>query len=62
MAVYEFLQVTPLLRQCILQAVDTDKLWAQAIQDGMRPLTQNALDAARQRLIPLSEVYRVRME
>lgn len=34
----------------------------QAIADGMRPLTQSALALARDRLISLAEVYRVRLE
>jgi type IV pilus assembly protein PilB len=62
MAVYELLQVTPTLREQVTTGVTSTRLQDQAIQEGMVPLTQNALAQARQRKIPLSEVYRVRLQ
>ena len=42
--------------------VPAQSIEQQAIHDGMRPLTQSALQLARDKLIPLNEVYRVRLE
>lgn len=61
MAVYELLQMTPNLRAHILRGVSADILHAQAVTDGMLPLTQNALNAAREKKTSLAEVYRVRL-
>ena len=61
-AAYELLEVTPALRALIQPAVAAQAIEQQAIADGMRPLTQSALALARDRLISLSEVYRVRLE
>lgn len=61
-AVYELLQVTPTLRNLIQADSSAQCIEQQAIADGMTPLTQNALALARNKLIPLSEVYRVRLE
>jgi type IV pilus assembly protein PilB len=62
LAVYELLRATPELRDRIQEGVTTDELHAQAVKDGMTPLTQNALAQARQRKISLAEAYRVRLE
>ncbi|WP_341304955.1 GspE/PulE family protein [Pseudomonas sp. TMP25] len=61
-AAYELLEVTPALRALIQPDVAAQKIEQQAIADGMRPLTQSALSLARDRLISLGEVYRVRLE
>ena len=61
-AAYELLEVTPALRALIQPAVSAQQIELQAIADGMRPLTQSALALARQRIISLAEVYRVRLE
>lgn len=61
-AAYELLEVTPALRALIQPAVAAQAIEQQAIADGMRPLTQSALALARDRLISLGEVYRVRLE
>ncbi|MFZ3206599.1 MAG: GspE/PulE family protein, partial [Pseudomonas sp.] len=61
-AAYELLEVTPALRALIQPAVAAQAIEAQAIADGMRPLTQGALALARDKLISLAEVYRVRLE
>jgi type IV pilus assembly protein PilB len=61
-AAYELLEVTPALRALIQPSVAAQAIEQQAIADGMRPLTQSALALARDRLISLGEVYRVRLE
>lgn len=61
-AAYELLEVTPALRAMIQPAVAAQQIEQQAIADGMRPLTQSALALARERVISLAEVYRVRLE
>jgi type IV pilus assembly protein PilB len=61
-AVYELLQVTPEMRGLIKQGVRVDDIQAQAEADGMKPLTAQALELARSQRLPLSEVYRTRLE
>ncbi|MGG5873997.1 GspE/PulE family protein [Pseudomonas peli] len=61
-AAYELLEVTPAMRALIQPEVAAQQIEQQAIADGMRPLTQSALALARERLISLAEVYRVRLE
>ena len=61
-AAYELLEVTPALRAMIEPSVEAQKIEQQAIADGMRPLTQSALQLARNKQISLAEVYRVRLE
>ena len=61
-AAYELLEVTPALRAMIEPSVSAQSIEQQAIHDGMRPLTQSALQLARDKLISLNEVYRVRLE
>lgn len=61
-AAYELLEVTPALRALIQPSVSAQSIEQQAISDGMRPLTQSALQLARDKLISLNEVYRVRLE
>ncbi|SFM40613.1 GspE/PulE family protein [Halopseudomonas yangmingensis] len=61
-AVYELLEVTASLRRLIKPAVAAQDIEEQARMDGMRPLTEGALELARQGIISLAEVYRVRLE
>ena len=61
-AAYELLEVSPTLRAMIEPAVSAQKIEQQAIADGMRPLTQSALQLARTKLISINEVYRVRLQ
>ena len=61
-AAYELLQMTPALRALVHEGVSVDELRAQALRDGMVPLTDNALELARSKVIPLAEAYRVRLE
>ena len=61
MAVYELLAMSPELRKLVSTGVGADFIEAKAIEEGMVPLTQNALKAARERKTSLAEVYRVRL-
>lgn len=60
-AVYELLRATDALRRMIVPDVVVADLHRQAALDGMVPLTNQALELARQRAISLDEVYRVRL-
>ena len=61
-AAYELLQVSNELKKLLHSGTSTQGVNEQAIKDGMIPLTANALELARQKVIPLEEVYRVRLE
>jgi type IV pilus assembly protein PilB len=61
-AVYELLEVTSELRRLIRPDASAQEIEQQAQRDGMRPLTEGALELARQGVISLAEVYRVRLE
>lgn len=61
MAVYELLAMSPELRKMVSKGVGADFIEAKAIEEGMVPLTQNALKAAREKKTSLAEVYRVRL-
>ncbi len=61
-AVFELLVMTPRLRDLITPHTPSDEIRNAALESGMRPLTRNALELARQHKISLAEVYRVRLE
>lgn len=61
MVVYELLTVTPALRKFIHSGAEAVKIEQQAIADGMVPLTEMALNAARERKTSIDEVFRVRL-
>ena len=61
MAVYELLAMSPALRRLVSEGRGADVIEAKANEEGMVPLTQNALEAARERKTSLAEVYRVRL-
>ncbi|WP_455209884.1 GspE/PulE family protein [Kaarinaea lacus] len=61
MAVYELLMMSPELRKMVSNGVGADFIEAKAIEEGMVPLTENALKAAREQKTSLAEVYRVRL-
>jgi len=61
-AVYELLEVSSELRKLIRPDASAQEIEQQAQLDGMRPLTEGALELARQGVISLAEVYRVRLE
>lgn len=50
------------MKSLISQRANASEIHAQALQDGMSQLTEHALSPARQKLISLEEVYRVRLE
>lgn len=60
-AVYELLVLSPAIRSMVKPGVDPLEIEEQAKKEGMRSLTQQALALAREGLIPLSEVFRVRL-
>lgn len=62
LAVYELLVNTANLRELISTDVTVSELHDRAVQDGMVPLTNNALTRARNRDTSLSEVYKVRLD
>ena len=57
----ELLRASDALRVLIVPGAAVEDLHRQALADGMVPLTEQALQLARQRVISLSEVYRVRL-
>lgn len=61
-AVYELLTVSPQLKELISNHANASAIQAQAAADGMSQLTDHAMKLARQKLISLQEVYRVRLE
>lgn len=62
MAVYELLTLSRGIREKIAQRASADEIYDVAIKEGMTPLTQNALQAARAGKIALKEAYRVRLQ
>ena len=62
MAVYELLLMSHAMRDILRQDVAADEIRQLAIEEGMVPLTQRALEVAREGRISLAEVYRVRLE
>jgi type IV pilus assembly protein PilB len=61
-AVYELLLVSPELRRMIVQGAPMEEMRMLALEQGMRPLTRQALRRARAGVTSLEEVYRVRLE
>ncbi|MCC5887877.1 MAG: type II/IV secretion system protein [Gammaproteobacteria bacterium] len=61
-AVYELMIITPELRARIADGASAVELASLAQNDGMIPLTTNALSLARQGITSLAEVVRVRIE
>jgi type IV pilus assembly protein PilB len=60
--VYELLRMTPKMQEKVTAGATAEALFAQAVEDGMVPLTQHALELARSYKTSLSEAYRVRLE
>jgi type IV pilus assembly protein PilB len=61
MSVYELLTVSPEMRKLIKPKAEAAEIEAQALADGMVPLTEMALQAARERKTSIEEVYRSRI-
>jgi type II secretory ATPase GspE/PulE/Tfp pilus assembly ATPase PilB-like protein len=60
--VYELLVANESVRDAIVPGAAAGELRRLALQSGMVPLTQNAIEQARQRHTSLAEVYRISME
>ena len=61
-AVYEFMVVSPRIQSLIVPGAEADQIHAAAIAEGMVPLTQAAVNLAREGLISLEEAWRVRAD
>lgn len=60
-AVYELLMITDAIRQMVEAGIAAAEIEQAAIDEGMQPLTANALELARLGETSLAEVYRVRL-
>ena len=61
-AAYELLQFSSEMKELLHSGISALVVHEQAVKDGMVPLTEHALTLARSKIIPLEEVYRVRLE
>lgn len=61
-AVYELMMVTPKIRSLIVPGAEADAIHAAAIEAGMIPITQAAVQLARSGAISLTEAWRVRAD
>lgn len=61
MGIFELLTLTPQVRTLSQEEASGEAIDRRAVEDGMVPLTHNALSLARRRVTSLAEVYRVRL-
>jgi type IV pilus assembly protein PilB len=61
-AVYELMPIDAGVRRLIVPNADADAIHEKALEDGMTPLTARALQLAREGVLSLAEVYRIRVE
>ena len=61
-AVYELMLVTPAIQRLIVPGAEADTIHATAIEQGMTPLTQAAVQLARSGAISLGEAWRLRAD
>jgi len=61
-AVYELMEMTPQIQSLIVPGAEADLIHATAIEQGMVPLTQAAVNLAREGVISLKEAWRVRAD
>jgi type IV pilus assembly protein PilB len=61
-AVYELMPISAGVRHLIEPNADADAIHEQAVGEGMTPLTARALQLAREGVLSLAEVYRIRVE
>lgn len=61
-AVYELLEMSPKLRKLVQAGAGHDQLEAQAVEEGMVPLSVQALALARTGAISLGEAFRARLD
>ncbi len=61
-AVYELMVITPAIQRLIVPGAEADTIHATAIEEGMTPLTQAAVQLARSGAISLGEAWRLRAD
>lgn len=61
-AIYELMVISKDIQELIVKGAEADKIHQLAVSEGMRPLTQAAIDLARKGDISLHEAWRVRSE
>ena len=61
-AVYEFMVVSPRIQTLIVPGAEADTIHRVAIEEGMVPITQAAVQLARDGLISLTEAWRIRAD
>jgi type IV pilus assembly protein PilB len=61
-AVYELMPISAGLRGLIVPNANADAIHDTAVEEGMAPLTARALQLAREGVLSLAEVYRIRVE
>jgi len=61
-AVCELLVITPKLASMINKGANSQQIKNQAVREGMKPLTQNAIELAKQKKTSIEEVLSVRLE
>ena len=61
-AVYELMRVTPAIRDLIEPGVSADSIHRVALASGMIPITEAAVQLAREGRISLAEAYRIRAD
>jgi type IV pilus assembly protein PilB len=61
-AVYELMPISAGLRGLIVPNANADAIHEKAVEEGMAPLTARALQLAREGVLSLAEVYRIRVE
>ena len=61
LAVYELLTISPAVRRLIQPKVNSIDIEMAATENGMIPLTNRAIEMAREKLTSIEEVYRVRL-
>jgi type IV pilus assembly protein PilB len=61
-AVYELLMMTPRLRELVVPGAEADAIHRVAMEEGMTPITQAAVNMARSGAIALAEAWRVRAD
>ena len=61
-AVYELLKISENLQSLMQKGITAQAIHTKALEDGMIPLTNNALMQARQHVTSLAEVYRIRLK
>ena len=61
-AVYELMTISPAIRRLIRPQCEADAIHEAALQEGMIPITRNAVELARSGTISLTEAFRLRAD